>query len=233
MLSSLDRFSTTPSPGQRRAIAVNLVMFFLVALTAVFLLTRTAIAANAINRDVADAIEPATGGIEKDTRRLPALDTTARLTNRIAAAAAPLSGHLDAVVDDTGRINGNLASTDESVGSIGSSVDAIKESTGAIRPAIGVLDGRVGSIHSSAGSIEGDLGSVAGLSSSIRSELTRASASLSSILGGASPLASSVRSINGSVTEVNATSRRIENSPLLLRHTLDLQGLLGNLLGGS
>lgn len=237
MLTGLvDRYSSTPYAGQRRAIAVNLVVFLLFALTAVVLLTRTAVAANAINRDVASAIEPATDGIDKDIERLPVLDRTVRLSHQIAIAAKPLSTHLDGVVQATDHINGNLASTREHVTTIGTSADGIKRSTHSIRPAVVVLNRLVDSIHGQVGDIVGDLRTVAGLTSSMGDDLNDTNASLARILAATEPLRQAVRGINGSVERIDGSARRIENSPLLLRSlgpVLGLETLLGDLTGGN
>lgn len=233
MLSeALSAFAAEPSAGQRRAITLNLVIFFVFALTAVWFLTRTAVAANAINRDVASAIEPALGGINKSTGQLAALDKTGHLTRQIAAATKPLSGDLAGVVGATGRIKTNLASTGQNVTSIGASVEGIKRSTGVILPDINVLGGSVATIHTDARSIAGSLGSVAGLTTSAVANLNGAEASLNSVLASAGSVRQAVQSIGGTVPLINAHSQSIENSPILLRSVPQLNTLLGNLLGG-
>src|SRR5690349_18625521 len=141
-------FTAAQAPGQRRAIGVNLVIYFLFALVAVLLLTRTAIAANAINDDVAAVIQPVTGSINESTKGLAVLDTTVEVTDKIAAGAEPLSGHLSGVVEATGRIDNNLDSTNTHVTSIDDSVEEIKKSTGQIKPAIDELNSTVEDIHS-------------------------------------------------------------------------------------
>jgi len=234
MLSGvIERYSITPSAGQRRAVAVNLVVFFIFALTAVLMLTRTAIAANSINRSVASTIEPAVGGISQETSQLRTLDVTVRMTGRIAEAAKPLSRQLDSVVAATDHINDNLASTLESVKGIGLSVDGIKQSTGEIRPAVGVLDGHVDVIHNEAVGIAGGLSRVAGLSDSMVRNLSGTNASLARILGATGPLQTEVREIRALVPQINARAASIALSPVLLRKPLELAPLLGDLLGGS
>gem|GEM_PF-6715290 len=232
----LDRYSAAPYAGQRRAVAVNLVVFFLFALTAVILLTRTAVAANSINRDVASTIEPATDGINADIKRLPVLDRTVRITHRIAGAAEPVSTHLEGVVQATGHINRNLASTREQVITIGTSVEGIERSTRSVGPAVVVLNRHVDSIHGHAGDIVGDFRSVAGLTSSMAGDLTDTNASLARILAATEPLRRAVHGIDGSVVRIDGSAGRIENSPILLRNLGNLLGLgtlLGDLTGGN
>lgn len=232
MLTALfERYSTTPAAGQRRAIGLNLVVFFIFALTAVTMLTRTAIAANAINRDVANAVAPAVGRINTETSQLPVLDVTARVTSQIAAAAEPLSGHLEGVVAATDNINRNLASTLESVRGIGSSVDGINGSTRVIRPAVGVLNAHVDTILSQARGISTRLSTVADASSSMVKGLAGANASLESIYRAIGPLNSQVRGIRAKVPQINAHADSIADSPILFRDASDLPRLI-SLLGG-
>lgn len=232
LTDALQKFSTAPAAGQRRAITLNLVVFFVFALVAVWLLTRTAVAANAINRDVASAIQPALGGINQSTAQLDALNKTEKLTSQIAAAAKPLSGDLDGVVSATGRINANLAATGPNVTAIGSSIDGIKRSTGAILPGINTLGGNVNAIHTDAKSIASSLGSVAGLTTSAVSNLNGAEAALNSVLSAAGSVRQSVQNIDGTVPQINTQAQTIENSPILLKNVSQVTSLLGNLLGG-
>lgn len=231
--TAIQRYSTTPLAGQRRAIAVNLVVFFFFALTAVVMLTRTAMAANAINNDVTNAIEPAVDGIDEGTSQLPALDVTARVTSRIAAAAEPLPGDLRGVVVATDHINKHLASTRASASSIGASVDGIKKSTGAIRPDVETLAHEVEGIRGTAGEIETRLARVAALSAAMRRDLSGANTSLGDILRSTGPLNIAVRAIQRTAALVDVHARRIADSPILLRNPLNLMPLLGNILGGE
>lgn len=220
MLNGLiQQYSTTPSAGQRRAIGLNLVVFFVFALTAVLMLTRTAVAANAINRDVASTIEPAVGDINENTSHLAVLDVTDKITGQIAVAAKPLSGDLDGVVAATDNINRNLATTLDSANSINGSVDGIKGSTGQIRTGVDILSRRVDGIHRSAKGIAGSLSTVANQSSSMVTNLRGANAALDSILRATGPLNSQVRGIRLAVPQINSHARNIAGSPLLLRGT--------------
>lgn len=241
MLNSLiQQYSTTPAAGQRRAIGLNLVVFFVFALSAVLMLTRTAVAANAINRDVASTIEPAVGGIDQKTSHLPVLDTTAKLTGQIAIAAKPLPGELDGVVEATDNINQNLAATLESAASINTSVDGIKKSTGAIRPDIDVLSHHVAGIHHAAKGIAASLSTVGNQSSSMVVNLRGANIALANILRATGPLNAQVRAIRASVPKIDGHAKGIAGSPLLLRGSsttrtssqFDLTTYLLNLIGG-
>lgn len=209
-------FTAAQAPGQRRAIGVNLVIYFLFALVAVLLLTRTAIAANAINDDVAAVIEPVTGSINESTKGLAVLDTTVEVTDKIAAGAEPLSGHLSGVVEATGRIDDNLDSTNTHVTSIDDSVEEIKKSTGQIKPAIDDLNDTVGDIHSTVRSIDKDFVGVSKGTTSIVHNLNGARASLAAVLDGAGPLHDAVLSILATALKINGHADSIQGSPVLL-----------------
>lgn len=209
-------FTAAQAPGQRRAIGVNLVIYFLFALVAVLLLTRTAIAANAINDDVAAVIQPVTGSINESTKGLAVLDTTVAVTDKIAAGAEPLSGHLSGVVEATGRIDSNLDSTNTHVTSIDDSVEEIKKSTGQIKPAIDELNDTVGDIHSTVRSIDKDFVGVAKGTTSVVHNLNGARASLAAVLDGAGPLHDTVLSILATALKINGHADSIQGSPALL-----------------
>ena len=209
-------FTAAQAPGQRRAIGVNLVIYFLFALVAVLLLTRTAIAANAINDDVAAVIQPVTGSINESTKGLAVLDTTVEVTDKIAAGAEPLSGHLSGVVEATDRINNNLDSTNTHVTSIDHSVEEIKKSTGQIKPAIDELNSTVEDIHSTVRSIDKDFVGVVKGTTSIVHNLNGARESLAAVLDMHAPLHNGVLSILATALKINGHADSIQGSPLLL-----------------
>lgn len=226
-----EQYQGVPSPTQKRAIGINLVIFFLFALTAVALLTRTAVAANAINRDVKSAIVPVTADIDENLKHLPILDETARITSQISTAAKPLSGYTGKVADATTRIDKNLASTDTHVKSIGVSVNGIKGSTGVIKPGIAQAGGTVDTIHSKAGGIQNSLGSVANLSGSIVSNLTSAENYLSNVLGATVPLHASTSGILASAGSINTHVTNLDTSSAVLQITNLLSSLTAPLSG--
>lgn len=235
-------FSQKPAPGQRRAIAVNVMIFFAFALTALVFLTRSAAAANAINRDVSAAIAPATVGINASTSEIPQLDRTVVLTSKIAGATKSLSGHLGHVVVSTTNIDANLTAVDADVRRIGSTVGGINSTVGAIVPEIVTLGGSVGGIDSKAGDISARLGQVATGTAAMNRSLAAINESLSAVLSDTSPLNGDVRGIRSTLGVVNGRTLSIANSPILLSAFpfpgLPVPGVLNafglnNLLGGG
>jgi prophage DNA circulation protein len=236
------QLSQSPAPGQRRAIAFNVMIFFAFALTALIFLTRSAVAANAINRDVGDSIAPSTLGINKATSKIPQLNETVALTAKIAAATKTLSGHLGHVVDSTKNIDTNLAAIETDVNGIGDSVDGINSSVSAIRPEIFTLAGSISAIHSKAGDISSSLSHVATDTTTMTVSLDGINTSLAAVLADAAPLNHRVSGIEITLSAVNGYTLSIEKSPILLSALPfpplalpDVLGTLGlnNLIGGG
>jgi methyl-accepting chemotaxis protein len=221
-------FSSRPAPGQRRAIAANVMIYFAFALTALVFLTKSAIAAQAINRDVGDAIAPATVGIDASTSRLPQLDRTMRLTGKIADGTKSLSGHLDGVVSSTGSIDDNLTLIGADVDEIGTTVHGINSTVSRIRPEIFRLRGAVDGVHAKAGGISSSLRQVAADTSTMDRSLSGINASLASVLANTGPLNGNVGGIENTILVVRGHTRAIANSPILSTG----RGLLPDLSGG-
>jgi hypothetical protein len=239
---SRGHLSRRPAPGQRRAIALNVMIFFAFALTALIFLTKSAVAANAINRDVGESIAPSTKGINASTSKIPHLNDTVLLTGKIAVATKTLSGHLGHVVDSTKNIDTNLTAIETDVNGIGASVDGINSAVSAIRPEIFTLNGSVNAIHSKAGDISSRLSQVATDTSTMRTSLDGIDTSLAAVLADIAPLNRRVSGITITLSAVNGYTLAIENSPILLSAfpfpplaLPDVLGTLGlnNLLGGG
>lgn len=241
-LLSTGHLSKKPAPGQRRAIALNLMIFFAFALISLVLLTRSAISANAINRDVSFAIAPATQGINASTKKIPQLNETMVLTSKIAGGTNSLSGHLGHVVTATNNIDANLGAVSRDVSLIGGAVDGIHDTVGRIKPAISTLADSVDGIHTKAGDISSSLGQVAIDTSVMNQSLAGINSSLASVLANTAPLLGDVSGIRSTLATVNGYTLSIANSPILLSKFpfpgLQVPGALGslglnNLLGGG
>lgn len=222
----LSKYTTTPSMAQKRAMGFNLVVVFLFALTAVWLLTRTAVAANAINRDVKAAIVPVTADIDENLKTLPILDETGKITGDISAAAKPLGNDVASVRAHTDKINANLESTDTHVQSIGKEVNAIKASTGVIKPGIASITSSVEKINASATGINASLGGVATATTSVVSNLTSAENSLLYVLSQTGPLHTDTQGILASTGVIQGHTASIAGAPIL---SLDLLTFLTQL----
>lgn len=222
----LSKYTTTPSMAQKRAMGFNLVVVFLFALTAVWLLTRTAVAANAINRDVQAAIVPVTADIDENLKAIPILDETGKITGDISAAAKPLGNDVASVRAHTDKINANLESTDTHVQSIGKQVNSIKASTGVIKPGIASITSSVEKINASATGINESLGGVATATTSVVSNLTSAENSLLYVLSQTGPLHKDTQGILASTGVIQGHTASIASAPIL---SLDLAKVLADL----
>jgi methyl-accepting chemotaxis protein len=236
------RLAEMPAPGQRRAIALNVMIFFAFALTALIFLTKSAVAANAINRDVGESIAPTTMGIDSSTSKIPQLDQTMVLTGKIADGTRTLSAHLAHVVGSTKNIEANLAAIQGDVTGIGESVNGINSTVSAIRPEIFTLGGSINGIHSKAGDISSRLSQVGADTSTMTVSLDGIDKSLTDVLARTAPLNRRVAGIKNTLGVVNGYTLSIANSPILLSAfpfpplaLPDLLGTLGlsNILGGG
>jgi hypothetical protein len=234
--------SQRPAPGQRRAIALNVMIFFAFALTALIFLTKSAVAANAINRDVGESIAPSTRGINSATSKIPQLNETVQLTGKIAVATKNLASHLGHVVDLTNNLDTKLTAIETDVNGIGTSVDGINGSVSAIRPEIFTLGGSVSAIDSKAGDISSRLSQVAADTTSMTTSLDGINTSLAAVLADTVPLNRRVSGIEVTLGSVNGYTLSIEKSPILLSGfpssplaLPDVLGTLGlnNILGGG
>lgn len=200
MLSGL-----TPRRGEDGIVGVNLVLVIAFALFAVIVLTRTLLAAQNINHNVAVAIHPEVGGINSNLNTLPVLDQVNSTAAQILTAAKPLSGQAGQIVDATQSImgtvhsiNGVAKSINADVRSIGSDVSTVGASVGSISAAVGSISGNVGGIASEVGSIHSNVGSISGDAGSINS-------SVHNILGNLGGVLTTAQAIKGAQTAGDTT----------------------------
>jgi hypothetical protein len=152
--------------GQRGLAGTILVLVIAWALAAVLMLTGTLLAA----RDIDDRVDVITREVEPADSDLDAVRLaarTSRIADRILAAAKPLSGQLDEVLQAAGgidrtansilitarSINGTVASIHATVGSIHATVGSIESTVGSIGGHVGSIGRSVGGIHARARTI--------------------------------------------------------------------------------
>lgn len=238
--------------GTRRAITVDLILFFGFALTALVMLTHTAVSANAIDRDIAGAVNPPLNTIEQATALLPALDSTGQLTGSIVDGTAPLGGDLAAIAASTGAIRASVHGIEGDVTSIQRSVTSIDGTVATIRADVGTAGGSSGlapviaRIRAGAAQTTAKFGDVLGNAQAIKAYVGDISQSMSSVVADAGPIGASVRDIGGNLKSINGHVTNIENSTILQLSNvvqlhdiltglggLDLGGGLGTLIGGG
>jgi ABC-type transporter Mla subunit MlaD len=160
------------------------------ALGAVLLLTNTLVAAQQIDTRV-DRIRHTVGPIDHDLDSVALAKQTNETAQQILAAAKPLSGQADQIVQATASIDGSAKSINTAVGQIGESVTGIDGSAKSINgtvvdinktvkdingtaktisATVNSIDGNVVSIGGSVHSISGRLGAVLDTATSIRGD---------------------------------------------------------------
>jgi methyl-accepting chemotaxis protein len=175
--------------GQRGLAPALLVVVVVWALAAVLMLTGTLVAANRID-DSVGVIKPEVNDIGTDTRAIELAARTARISDRIAVAAQPLTGELDSTLTAAKGIDVTAKSIIRRVG-------AINETAGAINGSVKEINGSVGTIGSSVDSIQSNVLSINRHARSIR-------ASADGVL-------SSARQINSSVHGIQSSGRGISS----------------------
>lgn len=169
--------------------AVNLAVVIAFALFAVIALTRTLVAAQDINHNVAVIIKPAVSNIDLSLKTLPVLDRVNSTAAQILTAAKPLSGQAGQVVNATQdimssahSINGDVNSINADVHSIASDVNSVTAAVGSISPTVNTISGTVTGIAGSVGSIHDNVSAISGDTGSINSSARGISGSLTGVL---------------------------------------------------
>lgn len=178
--------SSRPSPNhsEHGLAAIALVLVIAWALTAVFMLSRTIVAAQQIDRRVA-FVTTQTGPIDEDLDAVELAQETGEIAENIASAAAPLSGHLDDVVssarsiDSTaenilatvGEIGENVDEISATASGIGGSVDGIHGDFSELLPLVRSIDDRVAGINRRVDDVIGLVSAIKGDTGDILAEL--------------------------------------------------------------
>jgi methyl-accepting chemotaxis protein len=138
-----------------RAAGWNLGIVGVFALTAVVLLTLTALHAHTVSTDVQESVNPQLAGVNEHLSALPILDSSDALTAQVAAAAGPVGADLaetraaNAEIAATmGGVAADSDSTRASVDRITTSVAAITADLGDLRPLIRAVDASLGDLVS-------------------------------------------------------------------------------------
>ncbi len=141
------------------------------ALGAVLLLTNTLVAAQQIDTRV-DRITHTVGPIDHDLDAVNLAAETDRIAQEILAAAKPLSGQVDQVVQATAGIDSSAKSINTAVGQIGDAVNGIDQNARAINGNVLDINRTVKDINGTAKAISGTVigidGNVAGIGEAVK-----------------------------------------------------------------
>lgn len=135
--------------------AQNLALVIVIAwaLAAVFMLTRTMLAASQIDRRVG-VITGEVSAIDTDTDSVRLTQEINQKATGILEAAKPLDGQLDSVINSTKSIDGSVDSILGTAGSINETVLSIGGTADSIGSTVDSINGRISSILSVASSID-------------------------------------------------------------------------------
>lgn len=193
---------------------ILLVVIIVWALAAVLMLTGTLVNAREIDNTlplIVNEVQP----INQDLDDVKRAEETARITNRIRDAAAPLSGQASRIITEARSIDGSLGSILGTAGSINETAKSINGTVLSINDKVGAINSSVVSINAAVNSIEGSVlsinSSVDSIGSSVRTVFNAVGstdagggtiqASVNSILATFQALEPETRSIDGSGTE--------------------------------
>jgi methyl-accepting chemotaxis protein len=189
-------------------VAVNLVLFLGFALYAVVQLTRTTLAAQQIDERVAVITDDVGGpaGIDQNLNEVPKLDLTNETAAKIRAAADPLSGDAQQIIDAAKAIDGTVSDINTNAASINGTVKQIAGNVGSISGSVRSiggnatsLNGTVTDIRSGVAGINQRVAIVIDLANAIRGDLSN----VNSAVGNSAALTSNgTRTINGHAKQI-------------------------------
>lgn len=167
--------------SERGAVGFNLTIFLAFALYAVVQLTRTVIAAQQID-DRVDSIIVTTPEIAQSLTNVPKLDDTLATAQQIEVAAAPLTGHLDAVLGSAGRIESTVININESAAAINGSVNRINGTVSGILGDVRQIGGSVSGINSETVTIRQGVAAINGRADVVIGQANRLGSDLANVL---------------------------------------------------
>lgn len=202
-------------PGTSRRIRGNLAVVGAFVVVALFLLTRTLIASARIGGDIENAVNPELAQIGADTVRLPVLDRTAEVVQRIAHAAEPLHEDLAATGGSTTDIDDTTRSIVRDVTSIGESIEHTDRSVTAIRLTVERLGLLVTAIHADTGDITADFASTTSRTEDVAAAVAEIATRLGRTADAVAQIDGRVRQTGGSLRSVVTHTENIRDSAVL------------------
>ena len=189
-------------------VAVNLVLFLGFALYAVVQLTRTTLAAQQIDERVGVITRDVGGpaGIDQNLDEVPKLDLTNETAAKIRAAAEPLSGDAQQIIDAAQSISGTVSDINTNAETINGTVKQIAGNVGSISASVRTiganattLNSTVTDIRSGVAGINQRVTIVIDLANAIRSDL----GNVNSVVGGSGALTfNGTKTINGHARQI-------------------------------
>ena len=196
------------------------------ALGAVLLLTSTLVNAQQIDNRV-DRITHTVGPIDHDLDSVELAVKTNETAQQILAAAKPLSGQADQIIQATASIDGSAKSIDTAVGEIGRSVQGIDGNAKSINATVLDINKTVKDINGTAKTISGTVNSIDGNVGSIGGTVRSIAASLDAVLNTAREIRGDHAVTEGFGTGIAGINRRADAVIALVQL---IKGDTGNIL---
>ncbi|MGH8991218.1 MAG: hypothetical protein ACRDZ7_06805 [Acidimicrobiia bacterium] len=178
------------------------------ALGAVLLLTSTLVSAQQIDNRVG-RITTEVSPIDKDLDSVNLAIETNATAKEILAAAEPLTGQVESVVQATNGINASATSINENVTQIRGSVDSINSRVKGINTDVLAINGSVRAINTTAKSINGLVRSIDGNVGSIGAEVAGINGNLGAVLVTAQSIRGDHEVASGYGTGLAGINRRV------------------------
>ncbi len=196
---------------------IVLVVVIVWALAAVLMLTGTLVNAREIDNTL-PLIKAQVLPIDEDLDNVKLAEETARLTERIRVAAAPLSDQADRIIVEARKIDRNAASILVTARSINGTAEAINGNALAINDTVGAINGNVVSINNTVNSIGGSVFSINGRVSRVGGNVATINRRVSRVLGAVGPagateggsIKAAVDSILGTFTALDPVTQSID-----------------------
>ena len=196
---------------------IVLVVVIVWALAAVLMLTGTLVNAREIDNTL-PLIKAQVLPIDEDLDNVKLAEETARLTERIRVAAAPLSDQADRIIVEARKIDRNAASILVTARAINGTAKTINGNVLAINDTVGAINSNVVSINQTVNSIGGSVFSINGRVSRVGGNVATINRRVTRVLGAVGPagatdggsIKASVDSILGTFVALDPETRSID-----------------------
>jgi hypothetical protein len=219
---------------------IVLVVVIVWALAAVLMLTGTLVNAREIDNTL-PLIKAQVLPIDEDLDNVKLAEETARLTERIRIAAAPLSDQADRIIVEARKIDRNAASILVTARAINGTAKTINGNVLAINDTVGAINSNVVSINQTVNSIGGSVFSINGRVSRVGGNVATINRRVTRVLGAVGPagatdggsIKASVDSILGTFQALDPVTRKIDAGVMAINGRADVGIDLSDQLKGD
>lgn len=207
------------------------------ALAAVLMLTGTLVAARQIDETVAE-IRGTVSGIDDNLDAIEMAEETTEISSQILSAAQPIEGQLDEVLVAADDIDGSASSILSTAGEIDGTVNSISGTAGEINSTVGSIQSNLSNTNSHVSSISQGVTDINHRADTIIGHVRSIQSDTSGILHEVREAEPGNDGIRGHAHSIDcspavfATSTHCSDGPSGAGDLLDLDDLLGGLLGG-